>query len=147
MTLLLDTDHPDSAADRTRGSTADFMLARIRLYLGANFGRRFNRKLGAGGGRPGQSFPPHTGGLRPGTVAALQQLATLARPVREQRLHDTRARLARAVAPAFDQFRYGWANNLPESEAHDLYPGQLQNCRRRTRDTPSSSRCPIAATR
>jgi hypothetical protein len=55
MTLLLDTDHPDSAADRTRGSTADFMLARIRLYLGANFGRRFNRKLGAGGGRPGQA--------------------------------------------------------------------------------------------
>ncbi|HTY95439.1 MAG TPA: alpha/beta hydrolase [Solirubrobacteraceae bacterium] len=112
--------HPDVFAGKTVGQVADHVsevigaLSGKPVVVGHSFGGLFTQ-IAAGRGLSAASVaidPAPFRGVLPLPVSALRSaMPVLANPLNR----------SRAVSLTFAQFRYGWANALPEKEARELH--------------------------
>ncbi|HVU76038.1 MAG TPA: alpha/beta hydrolase [Gaiellaceae bacterium] len=112
--------HPDGVADTSVGEVADHLeavigrLARKPVVVGHSFGGLLTEIL-AGRGLAAVSVaiaPAPFRGVLPLPISALRSAApVLANP----------ANVHRAIPLTYDQFRYSFANAVPEDEAQSLY--------------------------
>jgi len=114
--------NPDVFADKTVGQVADHFqdiigrLSKKPAVIGHSFGGLLAQIL-AGRGLSAASVaidPAPFRGVLPLPISALRSaMPVLGNPANRKR----------AVTLTFEQFRYGWANAVSESEAHQLYDG------------------------
>ena len=112
--------NPDTFANKTVGDVADHFaevigaLDKKPAVIGHSFGGLITQIL-AGRGLSFASVavdPAPFKGVLPLPIAAIRTtLPVLGNPLNK----------GRAVTLSFDQFRYGWANAVPEDEARELY--------------------------
>jgi non-heme chloroperoxidase len=112
--------HPDVFAGKTVGQVADHVaeviggLTAKPVVIGHSFGGLL-AQITAGRGLSAATVaidPAPFRGVLPLPISSLRS----AMPVLGNPAHRKRA-----VTLTFDQFRYGWANAVPEAEAHQLY--------------------------
>lgn len=112
--------NPDVFAGKTIGQVADHVaeviggLTAKPVVIGHSFGGTL-AQITAGRGLSAATVaidPAPFRGVLPLPISSLRSaMPVLANP----------ANFKRAVTLTFDQFRYGWANAVPEAEAHQLY--------------------------